>query len=97
MATYRTIVKKADWPKVRDGLEQAVKDHEKYGLCFSLGDWNPSVFAVGVPMIPGDRGKVMAFSCFGQVHEITRARIVNDLGPRLVALRDRVRNALGAS
>ena len=95
MATYRSIVKKADWPKVRDGLEQAVKDHERYGFCFSLGDWNPNVFAVGVPMIPADRRRVMAFSCFGQVHEMTRARIVNDLGPRLIELRDRVRNALG--
>ena len=39
--------------------------------------------------------KVMAFSCFGPVHEMTRARIITDLGPRLVELRDRVRNALG--
>jgi len=53
------------------------------------------VFAVGVPMAASDRGKVMAFSCFGQVHEMTRARIVSDLGPRLMALRDRVADALG--
>jgi DNA-binding IclR family transcriptional regulator len=95
LATYRSIVKKADWPALRDGLEQAVKDYEKYGFCFSFGDWNPNVFAVGVPMVSGDRGKVMAFSCFGQVHEMTRARIVSDLGPRLMALRDRVADALG--
>jgi DNA-binding IclR family transcriptional regulator len=95
LSTYRGIVKKADWPRVREGLEQAVEDYEKYGFCFSFGDWNPNVFAVGVPMTSREGSKVMAFSCFGQVHEMTRARVVGDLGPRLVALRDRVANALG--
>ena len=46
-------------------------------------------------MMSKDRKKVMAFSCFGPVHEMTRARIITDLGPRLVELRDRVQNALG--
>jgi len=95
LSTYRAIVKKADWPRVREGLEQAVRDYGKHGFCFSLGDWNPNVFAVGVPMVSRDRRKIMAFSCFGQAHEMTRARIVGDLGPRLVGLRDRVQGALG--
>jgi DNA-binding IclR family transcriptional regulator len=95
LSTYREIVKKADWPQVREGLEQAVKDYEKHGFCLSFGDWNPNVFAVGVPMVSRDRRKVMAFSCFGQMHEVTRARVMGDLGPRLVELRDRVQNALG--
>ena len=95
VATYLQSVKKADWAKVREGLDQSVKDYEKYGFCFSLGDWNKNVFAVGVPMISKDRKKLMAFSCFGPVHEMTRARIITDLGPRLVELRDRVQNALG--
>ena len=95
MATYRAIVNKADWAKVREGLEQAVKDYDKHGFCFSLGDWNTNVFAVGVPMKSKDGKRVMAFSCFGPAHEMTRARILADLGPRLIALRDRVQNSLG--
>ena len=95
LTTYLTNVKKADWAKVREGLDQAVKDYEKYGFCFSLGDWNKNVFAVGVPMISKDGKKVMAFSCFGPIHEMTRARLITDIGPRLVELRDRVKNALG--
>jgi hypothetical protein len=46
-------------------------------------------------MVSRDHRKVTAFSCFGPVHEMTRARIITDLGPRLVQLRDRVKNALG--
>ena len=95
LATYLPTIKKADWPTVREGLDQAVKDYEKYGFCFSLGDWNKNVFAVGVPMLSKDRNKVMALSCFGPIHEMTRARLITDIGPRLVEMRDRVKNALG--
>ena len=66
------------------GLEQGVRDYERYGFCLSLGDWEKHVHAVGVPM--GN----MAFSCFGPPHEMTRARLVNEVGPRLVALRDKL-------
>lgn len=66
------------------GLEQGVRDYERYGFCLSLGDWEKHVHAVGVPM--GN----MALSCFGPPHEMTRARLVNEVGPRLVALRDKL-------
>jgi DNA-binding IclR family transcriptional regulator len=95
LPAYLAAAKKADWARIREGLDQAVKDYEKHGFCFSLGDWNRNVFAVGVPMHSRGGGKVMAFSCFGPVHEMTRARIITDLGPRLVSLRDRVQGALG--
>ncbi len=79
------------------GLEQAVKDYRRYGFCLSLGDWVPGVHAVGVPMASGDGVRVMAFSCFGPAGELTRARLVGEIGPRLVALRDRVRESLGGA
>ena len=66
------------------GLEQGVKDYERHGFCLSLGDWEKNVHAVGVPM------GTMALSCFGPPHEMTRARLVNEVGPRLVALRDKL-------
>src|SRR5690606_24361029 len=46
----RTVPPEA-WPKIRAGIERARKDYETYGFVFSLGDWNPDVFAVGVPMV----------------------------------------------
>jgi DNA-binding IclR family transcriptional regulator len=66
------------------GLEQGVRDYARYGFCLSLGDWEKSVHAVGVPM--GN----LALSCFGPSHEMTRARLVNEVGPKLVAIRDRI-------
>jgi DNA-binding IclR family transcriptional regulator len=82
------LVKKAAKGEVRErllrGLEQGVKDYERYGFCLSLGDWEKGVHAVGVPM--GN----MALSCFGPPHEMTRSRLVNEVGPKLVELRDKL-------
>ncbi|KVG34337.1 hypothetical protein [Burkholderia ubonensis] len=50
----------------------------------------PDLFAVGVPMVSADRSRILAFSCSGRVSTVTRARLIDDFGPRLVALRDEV-------
>ena len=70
--------------RLLQGLEQGVKDYERYGFCLSLGDWEKSVHAVGVPM--GN----LALSCFGPPQEMTRARLINEVGPRLLSIRDRI-------
>lgn len=78
------------WKKVRAGILRARQDYEQYGFCFSLGDWNPDVFAVGVPMISADRSRILAFNCSGRLSMMTRDKLLHDLGPKLVALRNAV-------
>lgn len=78
------------WPRIRAGILQAREDYAHYGFCFSLGDWNPDVFAVGVPLICADRSRVLVFNCSGRIATMTRERLLQDLGPRLVALRNAV-------
>ncbi len=78
------------WPKLHAGIVKARRDCEDYGFCFSMGDWNPEVFAVGVPMVSADRSRVLAFNCSGRVSVMTRKKLMQDFGPRLVALRDKV-------
>jgi DNA-binding IclR family transcriptional regulator len=70
--------------KLLRGLEQGDRDYRKFGFCLSLGDWERHVHAVGVPM------GTMALSCFGPPHEMTRARLVSEVGPKLIALRDKL-------
>ena len=53
------------------------------------------VYAVGAPMVSADRSKILAFSCSGPVREMTRKRLISDLGPKIMQLRDRVYDALG--
>lgn len=78
------------WKKVRAGIVCARQDYEQYGFCFSLGDWNPDVFAVGVPMISADRSRILAFNCSGRLSMMTRDKLLRDFGPKLVALRNTV-------
>jgi DNA-binding IclR family transcriptional regulator len=78
------------WQKIREGIVRARRDYENYGFCSSLGDWNPDVFAVGVPMMSADRSRVLAFSCSGRVSVATREKLNRDFGPKLVALRNAV-------
>lgn len=81
------------WPQIRAGIERARRDYETYGFVFSLGDWNPDVFAVGVPMVSADRTRHFAFNISGRISVMTREKLVQDFGPRLVALRNRVYEA----
>ena len=78
------------WPKIRAGILRARQDYENYGFCFSLGDWNPDVFAIGVPMVSTDRSRVLTFNCSGRVSVMTQEKLMHDFGPKLVALRNTV-------
>jgi DNA-binding IclR family transcriptional regulator len=94
-AEYRPRVPDDEWTRLKAATDQAITDVQQHGFCFSLGDWSEEVFAAGVPMVSTDGRKVLALSCSGPVHEMTRERLLHDIGPRLVALRDRVHAALG--
>ena len=60
----------------------------------SLGDGNPDVFAVGVPMVSADRTRRFAFNIRGRISLMTRAKLAQEFGPRLVALRNRTHEAI---
>ncbi|MCX7171688.1 MAG: IclR family transcriptional regulator [Proteobacteria bacterium] len=92
---YREITPKKDWPKVRAGIEQSIEDYAHHGFCLSLGEWNPEVWAVGTPMVSSDAGRILAFNVSGPVFNMTRERLVEDIGPRLCKLRERVLSATG--
>jgi DNA-binding IclR family transcriptional regulator len=94
-SAYSKLVKKDDWAKISQAFEQARNDYQKYGFCVSLGDWNKEVGAVGVPMVSDDGARILAFSCIGPARDMTRQRITNDIGPKLIGLRDRVKAKLG--
>ncbi|KVQ88339.1 IclR family transcriptional regulator [Burkholderia ubonensis] len=90
LRTTRASSPPDQWPQLEAGIVAAREDYEKLGFCLSLGDWMPDLFAVGVPMVSADRSRILAFSCSGRVSTVTRARLIDDFGPRLVALRDEV-------
>jgi DNA-binding IclR family transcriptional regulator len=74
------------WPRIRAGVEQGVKDYQDLGFCISAGEWHTGVHAVGVPAFSADGEQVMAFHCGGPAFLLSREKLVDDLGPRLVRL-----------
>ncbi len=80
---------------MRDSILRARQEYQQLGFCLSLGDWNPKFFAVGVPMVSADGERILAFNCSGPLEVVTRERLLQDLGPRLVALRDQVHAITG--
>jgi len=86
----RLVTRESDWPRVRADIEQAFRDFDTHGLCLSLGDWNKDVHAVSVPMLGSDGRKVMAFSASMPARQADRERLLGEVGPKLVAMRDRI-------
>ncbi|SFU84338.1 IclR family transcriptional regulator [Pseudoduganella namucuonensis] len=75
-----------NWPRVRAGVEQAFRDYQDHGFCVSAGEWQGDVHAVGVPIMGVDGEQPMSFNCGGPAFVLSRERLVDDLGPRLVRL-----------
>lgn len=94
---YARGTPREDWERLRAGIEKAARDYARHGFCLSLGDWNRDVWAVGVPMISRDGSRVLAFNCSGPIFDMTRQRLMQDIGPRLALLRDHVLAATDGS
>lgn len=73
----------ADWPTIRKGLERAFRDYVDYGFCLSLGEWHRGVNAAAVALVHESDG-LLAFNCGGPSFHLTRERLEDDIGPRLV-------------
>jgi len=82
------------WPKIRSGIDRAIKDLATRGFTVSAGDWHTDVFAVGVPLIAPDGSGVFAFNCGGPAFQINKERLESDIGPRLVNMVRNVEAAL---
>ncbi|MDD5285146.1 MAG: IclR family transcriptional regulator [Desulfuromonadaceae bacterium] len=82
-----------NWPYVKEGVEKAMADYQKFGYCTSFGNWRSEVHAVAVPLTLDD-GSIMVFSCSGASFQMQKELIENDIGPRLINLVGNVRTAL---
>ncbi len=76
----------AEFPRIRDGIEQAVRDLKERGFVMSVGDWQPDVSAVGVPLIVPDQSIALALNCGGPAFLFSREQLETDFGPRLAAI-----------
>src|SRR5690348_4000173 len=83
------------WPKMRDGLERSGEFIAKHGFAMSTGDWQNDVAAVGVALKLNDGTGPYAFNCGAPAFRFTEDRLLNDIGPRLMAMVRNIEAALG--
>jgi len=96
IAAFRRQMKKTDWPAAEQSIQAAFADYEQYGVCLSMGDWNPDVHGVSTPMV-SNGGKVVAFSASLPAHVAPREHLIDVVAPKLIAMRDRVLRQLGGN
>ncbi|MHC2331343.1 IclR family transcriptional regulator [Bradyrhizobium sp. USDA 4454] len=83
------------WAKMRDGIERSGETVAKHGFAMSAGDWQNDVAAVGVALRLNDGTGPYAFNCGAPAFRFTEDRLLNDIGPRLVAMVRNIEQALG--
>lgn len=75
-----------EWPEMRDGLDRAMADIRKHGFTWSVGEWIEDVNGVAAPIVMPDGSGVYAFNCGAPSYSLSRDRLVNDIGPRLLEM-----------
>jgi DNA-binding IclR family transcriptional regulator len=82
------------WPKLRDGLERSGEIVAKYGFAISAGDWHDDIHSAGAALKLNDGTGPYAFNCGAPAFRFTEERLMNDIGPRLLAMVRNIEAAL---
>ena len=83
------------WARMREGIERAGETVAKHGFAISAGEWHDDIHAVGVALKLNDGTGPYAFNCGAPAFRFTEDRLLNDIGPRLVAMVRNIEAALG--
>lgn len=84
-----------NWQKLKKGIEQAFKDYQDRGFCFSIEDWRKGVNAVGVPLAGKGALGGFAFNCCGPSFQLSPEMLEQDVGPRLATMVRNIEAAVG--
>jgi DNA-binding IclR family transcriptional regulator len=85
-----------DWPAVLRGIEQARRDVARQGFCCSLGEWQQDIHGAAVPLVEPASGRIYAINLGGPAYMLPRKAMLEQHGPRLVAVRNEILGRLGA-
>ncbi|AQV98358.1 IclR family transcriptional regulator [Cupriavidus necator] len=73
-----------EWPTLRRRMAEKISQVHEFGFCMSLGEWEPELASVAVPVCVPDQPPLV-LACIGRTARMARARVERELGPRLVA------------
>lgn len=83
----------AEWPSQRRRMAEKISQIRDTGFATSLGEWVPEISSVSVPLcLPEHPPWVL--SCIGLTTQLTKPRVEREIGPRLVAMAQSLRERL---
>lgn len=74
----------AGWPRIAQGIQQAVDDLAQHGCCASFGDWRSEVHAIAAPVRVGKGLPLMVLSAAGP-RSMSPEVFLRDIRPQLLA------------
>jgi len=83
-----------DWPRVRDGIDEALDCHSRHGFVMSVGDWREGVNSVGAPIVMADGTGIYGLNCGASAYMLSRERLAGEIGPQLLEVVRSVEAAL---
>lgn len=84
-----------DWRKFAATVRSASNEIADKGFCTVIGDWQPNLAAVAVPLRSLCNGVPLAFNLTLPTYETSETKLNEHFGPRLVNLVRNVERALG--
>lgn len=82
-----------EWPAQRRRIAEKISQVHEQGFCTSPGEWVPELTSVSTPIhIPNRPPWVL--SCIGRTSRMPRVHLERELGPRLLALAQRLQEQM---
>lgn len=83
-----------DWPAIKAGIVQALKDYQDFGFTMSTGEWQPEIHAVGRAIKLPDSGAIVALNCGAASFLMPKEKLQSFFGPSLVQVARNIETAL---
>src|SRR5690606_8410767 len=85
-----------EWARIGRGVEAALAEADRTGICASVGEWHPLVSSIAVGFV-GPRGTRYAFNCGGPSFVFEGDALFKRVGPRMLECRRAIEQEIGAS
>ncbi|SCB08578.1 IclR family transcriptional regulator [Cupriavidus alkaliphilus] len=72
------------WPRLRQGIEQALTDHRELGVTCSMGEWQADVNGIARGFEPGQGMPPMALNVGGPSFRLSPSFLLQEVRPRLL-------------
>ncbi len=85
-----------DWPQIEKDVYEALAEYQRLGFTVGEGDRAHHAASVGLPLDAERGSRVVALAASAPEFRVPRERLIGEVGPRLIELKARIREAMAA-